>query len=303
SAMANPKATIAKAFENLQRSLSPEHRHTFASTELKDVWSALQEIQISQRKRNSAQNLRRIEPLLRGLEKYAKVIEVLCNGTPYLSFIWAPIKLMIQLASNHRDIFDALLDAYADIGSALPRFDRYGKTFESNPEFQFVLAEVYSTIVEFHQRAYKFFQCRAWHLMFLSSWKDFKARFDGILHTLEKHRDFVDREASSIDMVEDRATRLQILEGITESQRQTTALLESNEEINRLAQFHSSISWLGVDDKKQEAERSRRLGRKHSGTCEWVGQVPEMKAWLEDNNLAPVIWMKGKPGAGWSLVH
>src|SRR5688500_5536743 len=86
--MANPKATIAKAFENLQRSLSPEHRHTFASTELKDVWSALQEIQTSQRKRNSAQNLRRIEPLLRGLEKYAKVIEVLCNGTPYLSFIW-----------------------------------------------------------------------------------------------------------------------------------------------------------------------------------------------------------------------
>lgn len=104
-------------------------------------------------------------------------------------------------------------------------------------------------------------------------------------------------------MVEDRAARLRMLEGITESQRQTMAVLKSNEEINRLTQFHSSISWLGVDDKKQEAERSRRSGRKHSGTCEWVEQVPEMKAWLEDNNLEPVIWMNGKPGAGWSLTH
>ncbi|KAH7355162.1 hypothetical protein BKA65DRAFT_581895 [Rhexocercosporidium sp. MPI-PUGE-AT-0058] len=298
--MANPKATITKAFEDLQRSLSPEHIHKFASTELKEVWTVLQDIQTSQRERRSAQNLRRIEPLLRGLEKYAKVVEVLCNGTPYLSFIW--------LASNHRDIFDALLDAYADIGSALPRFDRYEETFKSNPEFQFVLAEVYSTILEFHQRTYKFFQRRgkfdmnAWHLIFLSVWKDFRARFDGILHTLEKHRDFVDREANSIDIVEGRAARSRMLEDIAERQRQTAGLLKSNETVNQLVQFHSSLSWLAVDDKKQEAERSRKSGRKHSGTCEWVGQVPEMKAWLQDNNSEPVIWLNGKPGAGKSVM-
>jgi hypothetical protein len=53
-----------------------------------------------------------------------------------------------------------LLDAYADIGNALPRFDRYESTFKNNPEFQAVLAGVYSAILEFHQRAYKFFQRR-----------------------------------------------------------------------------------------------------------------------------------------------
>lgn len=86
--MASPTVTIHKAFENLQSSISLEHRHHFASTKLEDVWGAIQEIQTAQRKRHSAQNLRRIEPLLEGLEKYAKVIEVLCNGTQYLSFIW-----------------------------------------------------------------------------------------------------------------------------------------------------------------------------------------------------------------------
>jgi 5'-deoxynucleotidase YfbR-like HD superfamily hydrolase len=79
--MASPTITIQKAFENLQSSISLEHRHIFASTKLQDVWSAVQEIQTAQRKRHSAQNLRRIEPLLEALEKYAKVIEILCNGT------------------------------------------------------------------------------------------------------------------------------------------------------------------------------------------------------------------------------
>jgi hypothetical protein len=132
----------------------------------------------------------------------------------------------------------------------------------------------------------------------MSLWKDFRARFNGILHTLEKHRDFLDREAISIDMVEDRTARSRFLEDISERQRQMAAALESNEQANRLAQFQNSISWLAADDKMQEAERCRRSARKHVGTCEWIGQVPEMKAWLKDDGSEPVIWLTGKPGAG-----
>jgi hypothetical protein len=86
--MADPRATIADSFEKLKRSISEEDAHNFASTELQDVWLAVREIDSRQRKRRSAQNLRRVEPLLRGIEKYTKVIEVLCNGTPYLSYVW-----------------------------------------------------------------------------------------------------------------------------------------------------------------------------------------------------------------------
>lgn len=55
-------------------------------------------------------------------------------------------------------MFEALLVAYADIGDALPRFDRYGKAFEDNPVFQSGLAAVYTSILEFHGRAYQFFR-------------------------------------------------------------------------------------------------------------------------------------------------
>src|SRR5271170_4553967 len=86
--MANPTNVIADAFEKLKRSISEEDAHNFACTDLQDVWKAVREIENTQRKRQSAQNMRRIEPLLRGIEKYSKVIEVLCNSTPYLPFIW-----------------------------------------------------------------------------------------------------------------------------------------------------------------------------------------------------------------------
>jgi hypothetical protein len=86
--MANPISVIADAFEKLKHSVSEEDAHDFASTELKDVWKTAREIDGAQRNRQSAQNLRRVEPLLRGIEKYAKVIEVLCNGTPFLPYAW-----------------------------------------------------------------------------------------------------------------------------------------------------------------------------------------------------------------------
>ena len=57
-------------------------------------------------------------------------------------------------------MFELLLTAYADIGAALPRFDRYEKTFSGKVEFQNVLAAVYSGILDFHQRAYVFFRRR-----------------------------------------------------------------------------------------------------------------------------------------------
>jgi hypothetical protein len=99
-------------------------------------------------------------------------------------------------------------------------------------------------------------------------------------------------------MVEDRAARTRILDDIAERQRQTAAILDSTDVQKRLAQLQSSTLWLAVDDRRQEAERLRRSTSKHSGTFEWIGKVPEMKSWLNDDDSVPTIWLNGKPGAG-----
>jgi hypothetical protein len=55
---------------------------------LKDVWKAAQEIQRVQRQRLSLRNMARLKPLLETLGKYAQAVDVLCNGTPFLPWIW-----------------------------------------------------------------------------------------------------------------------------------------------------------------------------------------------------------------------
>ncbi|PQE30167.1 hypothetical protein CJF32_00003620 [Rutstroemia sp. NJR-2017a WRK4] len=287
--MADPQAVIAGAFEKLRRSISEEDAHKFASTELKDVWSAIREIDSKQRKRLSAQNLRRIEPLLRGIEKYTKVIEVLCNGTPYLPYVW--------IASHHRDVFEALLAAYADIGAALPRFERYKKAFDDNLEFQYALATMYTIILDFHQRAYKFFRRRAWRIIFLSFWKDFESRFDAIIDSLKKQRDFVDLEAASFDIVEGKESRMIIQDEMRRSHKRDLEMVEEKEKNARISQLQQSIAWLPMDATAQETEYERTSKRRHDRTCEWMMNEPQFKSWLNDDGKRPCLWLDGKPGS------
>ena len=221
-----------------------------------------------------------------------------------------------QLASNHSDIFEELLTAYADIGKALPRFDRYEKAFRENIEFQNVLSAIYSDILEFHRRAYKFFRRRgrplypisstllnshkAWSLIFLSLWKDFKSRFNSIVESLKKQRDFVDREAISIDIAESKESRNKAQEDIKQRQRRDMENLDHAEKNTRISHLQHSVAWLNVDETLQEAELERISSRRHGTTCEWVKKEPRIKAWLKDDAQHMLLWLNGKPGAGTS---
>jgi hypothetical protein len=129
------------------------------------------------RKSRIQKNIARLDPLLRGMEHYSKVVEVLCNGTPYLSWVWAPIKLMLmvshtrlciprityceqQITLDSLSAFEKLIDAYGKIGDMLPRLDRLSNALIGDQNFQKVLALVFADIVEFHRRAYKFVRRR-----------------------------------------------------------------------------------------------------------------------------------------------
>jgi hypothetical protein len=82
------KSLMEEAFNNFNKSIPEDDAYTFTSIKFEDVWKAVREIDGEQRRRRSAQNLRRVEPLLRGVEKYAKVIDVSFNETPFMQYIW-----------------------------------------------------------------------------------------------------------------------------------------------------------------------------------------------------------------------
>ncbi|KAK7715789.1 general transcription repressor [Botryosphaeria dothidea] len=199
SAPASPQArlTIKEAFERLKQSVTPDDARRFQATTLQDVHDAAIVVEDKIAASGSLRNLRRIEPFLTGLGRYAKVIEVMCNGTDYLPWIW--------LASDYSSSLQKLLDSYAQICDTLPRFDRLSVAFKNNVHFQKVLAMFYADILEFHRQAYKFFTQRGtavWRRLFDTSWTGFDRRFKGILDNLSRNAELVEKEATAADITE-----------------------------------------------------------------------------------------------------
>jgi hypothetical protein len=180
-----------------------------------------------------------------------------------------------------------LIDAYGMIADAMPQIGRLQGAFNDKPEFTVVLAMVYDDILEFHRRAYKFLRRRSWQVFFDSLWKDFQARFNGILKRLVYHRDLLMKEAVVIDIVNAHEFRLKASQDVIAQEKKTRAL-----------HLHDSLSWLKIATEEHDDELERLSERRQEGTCEWVFRNPLFQTWKDDVHGDPVLWVKGIPGAG-----
>lgn len=135
-------------------------------------------------------------------------------------------------------------------------------------------------------------------MIFLSLWRDFQSRFEGIIEALKKQRDFVDTEALSIDILEAKEARIRIQQDIMYRQKQATYVLEQIERNTRNDQLRHSIQWLSVDEETQEDNLARHSQQRHDETCQWIMRDPKMIPWIQDDKKHPVMWLNGKPGAG-----
>ncbi|KAF2108444.1 hypothetical protein BDV96DRAFT_636736 [Lophiotrema nucula] len=294
------KRTFEAAFHKLERvvrTTSIDDYHEFRATSLRDVREAARAIERQMAARQCLRNLRRLDIFLGGLERYSKAIEVLCNGTPYLPWIWAPIKLTIQIASDYLSAFETLITAYSSIAECLPRFDRLGDALKSEPAFQNILATYYSDILEFHHRAYIYVKRPAWKLFFRSCWGRFDARFKSTLESLSRHARLVDNEAHAWDILK------------SQEWRQTSKERAEKEDAER-AEGHllSSLSWLenGMDSHDhrdtQENILSEHLCHRHTGSHEWIVRKDKFRAWHNTKRGQTILWLKGKPGSGKTIL-
>ena len=89
-------ASFSSAFERLRATVNIEDARAFASTTMKDVWNAARRIERQLEAKRSLRNFNRIQKFLAGIEQYSKIVEVLCNQTPYLPFIWVQFLVTIS---------------------------------------------------------------------------------------------------------------------------------------------------------------------------------------------------------------
>lgn len=150
------RQTMKNAFDDLERTVTAQDSTNFDISTLECVRKEALDIENQLGSRGWLRNMRRLLPLFTALEHYSRVMDTLCNGTPFLPWVWAPITLILRIASEHIDSFDVVIGAYGRIASSLPRFEILGETYSRDNKFQETLAVFYADILEFHKHAYKF---------------------------------------------------------------------------------------------------------------------------------------------------
>ncbi|KAL6914882.1 hypothetical protein FSST1_012642 [Fusarium sambucinum] len=294
------KSTIKIAYDELDRTVSSEDRQNFSKTALHDVREAALRIENQLAARQSLRNMRRLMPLFRGLEHYSKVVDVLCNGTPYLPWIWAPITLILRISSEFVEAFEQIIKGYASIAESLKRFEILSTALINEPDFQQTVAVFYADILKFHKYAYKFVRRSGWKLIFSASWGRFERKFGNIIEDLKHHGTLLDLEANAHDISQAKKMRDDIRKWREESE--TRVRQEDNEHSAR--QYGSIVSWLKVNDVDQLAivDSITSEVEKYQGTCGWILKNKSIRSWAESKPNTPALWLKGSAGTGKSVL-
>lgn len=316
------RQTMQTAFQNLERTISPNDSRDFHKSSLLNVRDEALDIETQLAARQSLRNMRRLEPLFTALGHYSKVVDVLCNGTPFLPWIWAPITLILRIASDYIEAFEQLVKGYSRIAESLQRFNILAHAFDGETQFQQTLAVFYADILEFHKYAYKFVRrngmlavseayqaeitlkrfltIEGWRILFLTSWGRFQRHFDSILEDMKRHEDLIDHEANARNIAEARAMR-QELQAWKEERLEKVRV---EDERQSAKEYRTLLSWLNMDGSEQATifESTSSQGNRHPGTCVWVTQNMQIRAWLQARPNTPILWLSGTAGSGKSVI-
>ena len=148
---------MIEAFEQFKEVVLAEHMREFSSITLQDVYGIARAIESEHAARGTLRNMRRIQQFLDRLDQYGSVARVICEESELLSWVWAPVGWLLQVASECIEALDKLLVAYSQVAVALPQLTMVTATLKQNHSFQQVLAMIYVDLLAFNQRLYGFF--------------------------------------------------------------------------------------------------------------------------------------------------
>ncbi|RTE75699.1 hypothetical protein BHE90_009823 [Fusarium euwallaceae] len=195
--LVHARHTIKTAYDELDRTITPGDKRDFGDTTLRNVRQAARDIENQLAAQRSLRNMRRLMPFFLGLEYYSRAVDTLCNGTPYLPWIWAPLTIILRVASEYAAAFDQIIKAYSSIAEPLRRFEILSDAFMlHDPEFHNTLAVFYADILEIHGQTYKLVRRSNWKAMFSTSSARFQKRIHRIVEDLNRHGSLIDQWAN-----------------------------------------------------------------------------------------------------------
>ncbi|KAK9774284.1 putative C2H2-type domain-containing protein [Seiridium cardinale] len=272
--------------------LTPKQSEDFKFDSLDGLRSTIHTIQNEQAAKKRMRHMKRLEPFLRTMEQYGKVVEIFVNTSEVLAFVWGPMKWLLIVASNYVEALDSLLDAYQAIWEELPSLNSFQQLLQDRPYLQNVLRWIYQDIMDFHKEAMAYFRQKTWRQVFQAAWRGFKLKIDLIKQRMQRHGNLIKMEATLAEFEEIRRLN------------QTTAIEFNNmrqAELDR--KRNATIQWLSASNSQVVQEEYIEASSLCVGAGDWLVADHRFRNWSDLQYCSnPLLWMTGKPGAGKSVL-
>ncbi|SPJ80179.1 uncharacterized protein FTOL_08571 [Fusarium torulosum] len=220
------------------------------------------------------------------MDQFGKVIEVFLNANEILCFVW--------VTSTYIDSFDKLLNAYSEIGNALPGLQQYSASFESYQPLSSVLEDYYSDILNFHRVALSVFARPKWKSIFKAAWKTFETELGPIITSLASRRALLESEKASASLYEINNIREKISSVYQEQQCQAR--------IHRDERHRTYMREIKVKLQSPEYQINQEISTENRGESQsgqWIFKHSKFEPWYDSSTLGSmVLYINGIPGAG-----
>lgn len=90
-----------RVLDSFKKDLSRQEKQNFSFTDIKGLNLAIDDLQKKQHSQRRLQNLSRLKPFLEAMEQYGKVVEVFCNSSEFVAFVWGPMKFLLQVSTQN----------------------------------------------------------------------------------------------------------------------------------------------------------------------------------------------------------
>ncbi|KAK4220845.1 hypothetical protein QBC38DRAFT_493303 [Podospora fimiseda] len=265
---------------------------SFQGTQLHHLTAEIAKIQQEQHSKRSLRYMKRLDPFLKKMEQYGKVIEIFANSQDIVAFIWGPLKFLLIAASSFNDALNSLLDAYQEIWEQFPLFEVYGSTLEARPYLRTILVWIYKDILDFHQEAMRYFKSRVRIQVFQAAWRNFLPTIRHIKENMARHRRLLAEGIAFVQLEE-----LNIIR--RDAQRRFE--VERQAEVDRRRK--ETISWLNPYNSQLTLEKYREARISCPDAGGWLLKIARFRGWFDPTFCTePLLWITGIPGAGKSVL-
>ncbi|KAJ5426653.1 hypothetical protein N7465_001723 [Penicillium sp. CMV-2018d] len=282
-----------RSLEAFKKDLNKKDRDNFKFSTLEDLEQCLTQLQVKHRSQRRMQNLNRLKPFLEAMNQFGKVVEVFCNSSEIVPFLWGPVKFLLLIADTFENAFSELLDTYEYIGENLPLLLQYQELFRTNPHMIKVLSLMYEDILKFHRIAIQYFQQRLWKQLWHATWKTQQSRFSNIISGMARHRALIESQAGLSEIADSQESRR-----LVDDRHNAEVQYES------LRRSRTVFNWLRAPDVDGNQYNLTQTRADNPGTGRWLLDNQAFKDWFDPNypKIPPLLWLNGIPGAGKTVL-